>query len=245
MLKEELLRYSRHIMLPEIDIEGQEKINDMSLAFIGMGGLGCSASLYSALSGFGKIKIIDFDFVEASNLQRQILFDENDLSKNKATTSVKKLSQLNPFVELKGLEEKVDSANIKHLLKDSEIILDCSDNFETRKIVNKYCVKHNKILISGSSIAWKGQLGCFDLRDATNSCYECLFEDLENEDLSCRESAIASPLVGAIGSLMAIEVIKATIEKNFESYFMIFDSLKGIFKRVDIHKNPQCRICRI
>ena len=91
MLKEELLRYSRHIMLPEIDIEGQKKINDMSLAFIGMGGLGCSASLYSALSGFGKIKIIDFDFVEASNLQRQILFDENDLSKNKAITSVKKL----------------------------------------------------------------------------------------------------------------------------------------------------------
>ena len=110
---------------------------------------------------------------------------------------------------------------------------------------NMFGVKHNKILISGSSIAWKGQLGCFDLRDATNSCYECLFEDLENEDLSCRESAIASPLVGAIGSIMAIEVIKATIEKNFESYFMIFDSLKGIFKRVDIHKNPGCRICRI
>ena len=124
MLKEELLRYSRHIMLPEIDVVGQEKINDMSLAFIGMGGLGCSASLYLALSGFGKIKIIDFDFVEASNLQRQILFDENDLSKNKATTSVKKLSQLNPFVELTGLEEKVDSANIEYLLRDSEIILD-------------------------------------------------------------------------------------------------------------------------
>ena len=171
-------------MLPEIDIAGQEKINDMSLAFIGMGGLGCSASIYSALSGFGKIKIIDFDFVEASNLQRQILFDENDLSKNKATTSVKKLSQLNPFVELTGLEEKVDSANIKHLLKDSEIILDCSDNFETRKIVNRYCVKHKKILISGSSISWKGQLGCFDLRDTNNPCYECLFENLENEDLS-------------------------------------------------------------
>lgn len=245
MLKEELLRYSRHIMLPEIDIEGQKKINNMSLAFIGMGGLGCSASVYSTLSGFGKIKIVDFDTIEASNLQRQILFDDNDLSKNKAVTSVKKLSQLNPFVELMGLEEKIDSVNIKQILSDSEIILDCSDNFETRKIVNRYCIKHKKILISGSSIAWKGQLGCFDLRDANNSCYECLFEDLENEDLSCRESAVASPLVGAIGSLMAIEVMKATIEKNFESYFMIFDSLKGIFKKVAIHKNPECRVCRI
>ena len=232
-------------MLPEIDIEGQKKINDMSLAFIGMGGLGCSASIYSVLSGFGKIKIIDFDFVEASNLQRQILFDENDLSKNKASVSVEKLSPLNPFVEFTAYEEKVDSANIKHLLMDSEIILDCSDNFETRKIVNRYCVKHKKILISGSSISWKGQLGCFDLRDTNNPCYECLFENLENEDLSCRESAIASPLVGAIGSLMAIEVIKATIETNFESYFMVFDSLKGIFKKVDIRKNQDCRSCKI
>lgn len=245
MLKEELLRYSRHIMLPEIDIEGQEKINNMSLAFIGMGGLGCSASIFSTLSGFGKIKIIDFDFIETSNLQRQILFDEKDLSKNKATTSVEKLSQLNPFVELIGLEEKIDVGNVKNLLAESEIILDCSDNFETRKIVNRYCVKYKKILISGSSLAWKGQLGCFDLRDNNNPCYECLFEDLDNEDLSCRESAIASPLVGVIGSLMAIEVIKATIQKNFKTYFMVIDSLNGIFKKIKVHKNPKCKTCKI
>ena len=232
-------------MLPEIDIPGQDKINKKSIAFVGMGGLGCAASTYCVLSGFGKVEIFDFDLVEESNLQRQTLFNLEDISKNKALVAKKKLESLNPLIKLSAHKTKITKKNIDSLLKNSDIILDCSDNFETRKIVNNFCFEHSKILISGSSIGWQGQLACLDLRKNSNPCYECIFEDLEDEDLSCRESAIASPLVGIIGSLMAVEAIKGAIEKNFHSSFIDFDGLNGEFKKINIKKNPNCKKCKI
>ena len=231
-------------MLPEIDIEGQEKINNMSLAFIGMGGLGCSASLYSALSGFGKIKIIDFDFVEASNLQRQILFDENDLSKNKASTSVKKLSQLNPFVELTGLEEKVDSANIENLLRDSEIILDCSDNFETRYLVNDICVEKQVPLVSGSCINQEGQIISFKNNDS-GPCYECLFPRKKNLlDQNCESEGVIPTVAGSVGTFSSMQAISIILgdEECFNKLVLI-NMKTGKIAQSFLSENPGCIIC--
>ena len=216
----------------------------MSLAFIGMGGLGCSASLYSVLSGFGKIKIIDFDFVEASNLQRQILFDENDLSKNKATTSVKKLSQLNPFVELTGLEEKVDSANIEYLLKDSEIILDCSDNFETRYLVNDICVEKQVPLVSGSCINQEGQIISFKNNDS-GPCYECLFPRKKNLlDQNCESEGVIPTVAGSVGTFSSMQAISIILgdEECFNKLILI-NMKAGKIAQSFLSENPGCIIC--
>ena len=245
MKQEELMRYSRHIMLPEIDIVGQEKLTNSSIGIIGLGGLGSPCSIYLAASGIGTMNLFDDDNVELSNLQRQIIFDSSDVGAKKNLIAKKKLLNLNENIICNSFFERITKKNITKLLKDSDFVIDCSDNFETRKIINEYCFKNNKDLISGACIGWKGQIFNFNFSSSNSSCYECLFEEIEEEDLSCRESSIFSPLAGLVGTFLAIEIIKNILEiNNSKENFIEIDSLTNEIQKREIKKNPFCKICK-
>ena len=245
MKQEELMRYSRHIMLPEIDIIGQEKLANSSIGIIGLGGLGSPCSIYLAASGIGTMNLFDDDNVELSNLQRQIIFNSSDVGAKKNLIAKKKLLNLNENIICNSFSERITKKNITKLLKDSNFVIDCSDNFETRKIINEYCFKNDKDLISGACIGWKGQIFNFNFSSSNSSCYECLFEEIEEEDLSCRESSIFSPLAGLIGTFLAIEIIKNILEiNNSKENFIEIDSLTNEIQKREINKNPFCKICK-
>jgi len=245
MLKEELLRYSRHIMLPEIDIEGQEKINDMSLAFIGMGGLGCSASLYSALSGFGKIKIIDFDFVEASNLQRQILYKTKDIGQTKVKAAKNTIKTLNPDVKVNTYNKKITTDLDTNILSEYDIIIDGSDSIKLKNLIARKCVKVSKTLVTGSASTWEGQLFIYDPSNSV-SCYSCIYgNQSNNNDNDCSHLGIVGAVTGLIGSMMASEAIKNIIgiSPSLANNLFIYDGLFNEFRKIFIPKNMACRSC--
>jgi len=244
MNQSELMRYSRHIMLPEIDIIGQEKLAESSIAIIGLGGLGSPSSIYLAASGIGVLNLFDDDFVELSNLQRQIIFDSSDIGERKNLAAKKKLLNLNENIVCNSFSERISEANIDDCLENSEYVIDCSDNFETRKIINEYCFRTKKDLISGACIGWKGQIFNFKFSSSESPCYECLFEGLDEEDLSCRESSIFSPLAGLIGTFLAIETIKNILKLNHsEENFLEINSLTNEIKKRKMVINSFCKIC--
>ena len=244
MKDSDLVRYSRHIMLPEIDIEGQKKISSSKISIVGLGGLGCSASSFLAASGVGTLNLIDDDFIDISNLQRQILFSEKDLNRQKALVAKKKLIKLNKEIDIQSQNLKLNAFNIERALKNSEIILDCTDNFDTRKLINIYCKNKELILISGSSQGWMGQFFSLDFKDDNSPCLECFFEDLDSEDLTCRESSIFSPLVGVIGSFMASESIKRIIaNEKMNSELVELNLKENNLKSIKLKKNRNCKIC--
>ena len=224
-------------MLPEIDIVGQEKLANSSIGIIGLGGLGSPCSIYLAASGIGTMNLFDDDNVELSNLQRQIIFDSSDVGAKKNLIAKKKLLNLNENIICNSFSERITKKNITKLLKDSDFVIDCSDNFETRKIINEYCFKNDKDLISGACIGWKGQIFNFNFSSSNSSCYECLFEEIEEEDLSCRESSIFSPLAGLVGTFLAIEIIKNILEiNNSKENFIEIDSLTNEIQKREIKK---------
>lgn len=231
-------------MLPEIDLVGQEKLANSSVSIIGLGGLGCPCSIYLAASGIGIINLFDDDVVELSNLQRQIIFDSSDIGKEKSSIAKKKLVNLNENIICNAFSERINKKNINNSMRESEYIIDCSDNFETRKEINKYCFKTKKDLLSGACIGWKGQIFNLRLSSPDSPCYECLFEDISEEDLSCRESSILSPLAGLIGTFLAIELLKNILDLNHskENFIEINSMTNEMIKR-RITKNPFCKIC--
>ena len=232
-------------MLPEIDIAGQEKLSNSSIGIVGLGGLGSPCSIYLAASGIGKMNLFDDDYVELSNLNRQIIYDSSDVGAKKTLVAKKRLISLNENIVCDSFFERINKKNINELLKNSDFIVDCSDNFETRKIINEYCFKNDKDLISGACIGWKGQIFNFNFSSFNSPCYECLFEEIEDEDLSCRESSIFSPLAGLIGTFLAIETIKNNLEiNNSEENFIEIDSLTNEIQKRTIKKNPFCKICK-
>ena len=244
MKDKDLLRYSRHIMLPEIDIEGQRKISSAKVAIIGLGGLGCSASIFLTSSGVGELCLVDDDVIDLSNLQRQILFSESDVDKGKILAAKESLSSLNKDIKLIAQNLKITASNIDKTLNKFDYVLDCTDNFDTRKIVNSYCFKTKKILISGSSQGWKGQFFKLNFHHQESPCYECFFEDLSGEDLSCRESSIFSPLVGIVGSFMASELLKEIVSiEKFKPELIEIDLKSNKFKRLNLKKNEYCKLC--
>jgi molybdopterin/thiamine biosynthesis adenylyltransferase len=231
-------------MLPEIDMDGQSKLLSSKVAIIGLGGLGSPCAIYLAASGIGSLTLIDHDSVELSNLQRQIIYSTEDIGEKKSLIAKSKLLKLNQNNKYKCYENKVSENNINEMLSSCEFIVDCSDNFETRKLINKYCYKNKKKLILGSCMGWKGQILTFNFTNDSSPCYECFFEDLEGEDISCRESSILSPLAGVIGSYLSIEVIKSILNiKQRNEGFMQFDSYQNSLKLISFSKNPSCKIC--
>ena len=248
MKDDQLLRYSRHILLPEIEYAGQEKLLNSHCLIIGAGGLGSPASIYLASSGIGKITICDFDDVDISNLQRQILHSDQSIGINKALSASKFLNKVNSEIIITPIEKKLNIDEMTDIAKDVDVIIDCSDNFETRYALNKIAFHLNKPLVSGAAIKFDGQISVFDFRNATSPCYECLFPDSKTEtELRCADHGVFSPLVGMIGSTQAAEAIKIilNIGNSLMGRLLLLNSKDMTWKTIKIVKDKSCKICSI
>jgi len=246
MHDKELVRYSRHILLPEIEYEGQLKLTNSHILIVGAGGLGSVASIYLASSGIGKITICDFDDVELSNLQRQILHTTKSIGINKALSAKSTLENLNPEIKVIGIEKKLNIDEMKMLANDVDIIMDCSDNFLTRYSLNQIAFDIKKPLVSGAAIQFDGQVSVFDPRDIMSPCYHCLFPDSgEEQELRCSDHGVFAPIVGIIGSVQAAEAMKLilNIGKSLVGKLLILESKEMIWRNLKIIKDPHCPVC--
>jgi adenylyltransferase/sulfurtransferase len=243
--EEQLQRYSRHIILPEVGGKGQKKISSAKVFIIGAGGLGCPVGYYLTAAGVGTIALVDDDNVELSNLQRQIAHSVNTLDVNKADSAKKTFEALNPDVKLIAIKERLNNKNILDFIKDYDIIVDGSDNFPTRYLVNDACVMLKKPLVSGAILRFEGQVTT--ILPGDGPCYRCLFEDPPPPGLvpSCQEAGVLGVLPGVIGSLQATEVLKLILGKGnpLKGQLLIYDALRTNFRKVKIPKNHKCPIC--
>jgi molybdopterin-synthase adenylyltransferase len=242
---QQLLRYSRHILLPEIGIEGQERLRAASALIVGAGGLGCPAALYLAASGVGKLTLADPDKVDLTNLQRQILYGTKSVGSPKVEEARAALGAFNPEVTVTTLQKKLDEKELLNLVADVDIVLDCSDNFATRHAVNRACVRHRKPLVSGAAIRFDAQLMVFDLGKPDSPCYACLFpEDGEIEEVACSTMGVFAPLTGVIGAMQAMEAIKllAGVGKS-SSRLQVFDAKGAEWRSVRVKKDAGCAVC--
>ena len=240
------LRYSRHLLLNEFGEEAQERLLASHALVIGAGGLGSSALLYLAASGVGRITICDGDRVELTNLQRQIVHRLDALGQPKASSAAATLATLNPDIRVDALEERAGPERIAALVRDADVVLDCSDNFATRHAINRACVAARKPLVSGAGIRFDGQVAVFDLRVEGAPCYHCLFaEDAQSAEDRCATMGVFAPLVGIIGTIQAAEAIKllAGIGETLAGRLMMFDSLSSRWHEVRLARDPHCRIC--
>mgnify|MGYP000158442922 CR=1 FL=1 len=242
----ELLRYSRQIMLPKFDVDGQLALANASVLIIGLGGLGSPVAMYLASAGVGHLYLADDDVVDVSNLQRQIVHRESSLSESKVNSAERTLNDLNPNIQISKITRRLKGASLVDAIQQVDLVLDCSDNFSTRFDVNHACVKQKKPLVSGAAIRMEGQVSVFDSRSEDSPCYQCLFPDSsEDEELSCSESGVMAPLVGIIGSMQAMEAIK--ILSNFGQpvvgrLFML-DAMSMEWRALKLKKDPNCVCC--
>ena len=241
----ELLRYSKQIMLPQIDIEGQQKINDSKMLIIGMGGLGSPTALYLAAAGVGHIVIADFDQVELSNLQRQIIHSTSDIGDDKVNSAKAKLLELNPNITVTVANEIMHSDNLASLIKDVDIVLDGTDNFESRFEINKACVECHKPLISAAVIRFEGQISVFKGYEVDQPCYQCLYSEEGDGHESCVENGVLAPVVGLVGTIQALQAIKVLLGLGEQlcGELLLIDGLDLSFRKVKIVKDSECPIC--
>ena len=241
----ELLRYSRHILLPQFGIEGQQRLRQSSALIVGAGGLGCPAALYLGAAGVGSLSIADADVVDLTNLQRQIGHDTDSIGQNKAASLAGRVRVINPEITLRPLAQRLEGEALLDAISQSDVVLDCSDNFTTRHAVNRACVSLRKPLVSGAAIGFTGQLAVFDCREPASPCYHCLFPDREEEGLRCSEAGVLSPLVGVIGALQALEAVKllSGVERVRLGELLLFDAASQGFRMVRVPRDPVCPVC--
>lgn len=246
MNDEQLLRYSRHILLPEIGVEGQEKLLAAHALVIGAGGLGSPAALYLASAGVGTITLADGDAVDLTNLQRQILHTTAAVGRPKAASGRDTLAKLNPEVRVVALEERLDPERLGELVARADVVLDCSDNFATRHAANRACVKHRRALVSGAGVRFDGQISVFDLRRDDSPCYGCLFpEDATIEEERCAVMGVFAPLTGIIGATQAAEALKllAGAGEPLCGRLLLLDALRMEWRSIRLKKDPACKVC--
>jgi molybdopterin/thiamine biosynthesis adenylyltransferase len=242
----QLLRYSRHILLPQLGIEGQEKFRRSHALIVGAGGLGSPLALYLASAGVGTLTICDNDAVDLTNLQRQIVHRNDSIGSPKAESARRTLVAINPEVTVNALVERIAGARLDQLVLESDIVLDCSDNFATRHAINRACVAHRKPLVSGAAVRFDGQLAVFDLRNAQAPCYHCLFpEHGDNEDMRCAVMGVFAPLTGIIGAMQAAEALKliAGIGEGLNARLLLIDALTMEWRTVRLKRDPACTVC--
>jgi len=242
----QLLRYSRHILLDEIGIEGQEKILAGHALVIGAGGLGSPVAFYLASAGMGKITLVDNDTVDLTNLQRQILHTTERVGQPKAESGKETLSRINPEVEVIALQERLEGDRLFELVRQATVVLDCSDNFKTRHAVNRACVQHKVPLVSGAAIRMDGQISVFDTRDGTAPCYACLFPpEQEFEEVLCSTMGVFAPLVGIIGTMQAAEALKlvAGIGESLAGKLLLLDARNMEWTSIGVARNAACSVC--
>ena len=212
MEDQELLRYSKQIMLPQVDVEGQQKIMDSTVLIIGMGGLGSPTALYLAAAGVGHLVIADFDQVELSNLQRQIIHQTKDIGDDKVNSAKNKLTELNPEIKVTIANELIHTDNLSDLIQGVDIVLDGTDNFESRFEINKVCVENKNPLISAAVVRFEGQVSVFKGHEKDQPCYQCLYSEEGEENESCIENGVLAPVAGLIGTIQALQAIKKEVE---------------------------------
>jgi adenylyltransferase/sulfurtransferase len=242
---EQLLRYSRHILLNELGIEGQERLRAAHALVIGAGGLGSPAALYLASAGIGTLTLVDGDRVDLTNLQRQILHTTERIGTPKAASGRQSLAALNPDVRIEAIEARVDGAALDALVERASVVLDCSDNFATRHAVNRSCVAHRRPLVSGAAIRFDGQVATFDLRATQSPCYACLFPPGDGEDELCSVMGVFAPVTGIIGTVQAAEALKlvAGLDDGLAGRLLILDALAMRWHDVRVPRDPQCPVC--
>ncbi len=243
---EELLRYSRHILLDDIGIEGQARIANASVLVVGAGGLGCPAALYMASAGVGSLYIADDDEVDLTNLQRQVLHTTARVGLPKVESAKTHLNELNPCCQVVPLAKRLEGDELDKLVAKVDLVMDCCDNFNTRHAVNRACVKHGKPLVSGAAIRLDGQLAVFELNNPDAPCYHCLFPEGDDvAEVRCATMGVFAPLTGVIGSLQAHEALKilAGFGKPFYSTLKIYDGRSCEFTDMKFRKDPACPVC--
>jgi molybdopterin/thiamine biosynthesis adenylyltransferase len=242
---QQLLRYSRQILLPQIGIEGQQQLLDARVLIVGAGGLGSAAALYLASAGVGHISIADHDKVELSNLQRQILHRHCDIGRSKVDSARDTLTGLNPDLQVTGLQARLDAEQLGALIGQVDLVIDGSDNFATRFAVNAACVQDQTPLVSGAAIRMEGQLAVFDPRRADSPCYRCLYKEGEELDQTCTDNGVLAPLVGVIGSLQALEAIKLLLDlgETLCGRLLLFDAMYSQWRSLKLRRDPACPVC--
>ena len=242
--EQQLQRYARHLSIPEVGVAGQQKLLNARVLLVGAGGLGSPCALYLAAAGVGRIGIVDFDRVDASNLQRQILHGTSQLGRNKTESAKQRLSDLNPDVDVRIYSEKLTSENIGSLLDGYQIVVDGCDDFATRYLVNEYCMRNRLTLVHGSVDTFSGQVAVFD---HGHSCYQCLYAQPPSSDQapSCAEAGVLGVVPGIVGSLQANEVIKLILERNdsLRGQLLCFDALDLTTKKIKLNRDSNCKIC--
>ncbi len=242
MNDKELLRYSRQIMLPSLGYEGQSKIKNAACLIVGLGGLGSSTSLYLASSGVGQLILCDFDVVEESNLQRQIVHNQQRIGINKAKSAKQTLLELNPLLRVDVFSERLSETDLTKLAKKVDVIIDCSDNFDTRYLLNRVSLTVKKPLVSGAAIRTEGQLSVFNM-NAQSPCYQCLYDDPSvQEENTCSNSGVFAPLVGIIGSMQANEALKIIGQTGevLDGKLYVLDSHTMQSRLINFTQDPQC-----
>lgn len=242
---ENLLRYGRQIMLPQIDIAGQEKLFAATAMIVGMGGLGSPIAMYLAAAGVGHLILVDFDVVEISNLQRQIIHQQADLGRLKVESARDTLLAINPDMRITCIPERLDEQGLTDQVKRVDVVLDGSDNFETRFLVNQVCVKNRVPLVSGAAIRMEGQVSVFLNATADSPCYHCLYKEEGEEETRCSDTGVLAPVVGIIGSIQATEAIKilAGMKESSAGWVLIMDADRQEWRKLKLAKDPACPIC--
>lgn len=242
----QLLRYSRHILLSQIDVDGQDRLLEAHVLVVGAGGLGSPAATYLASAGIGRITICDGDHVDLTNLQRQILHREERLDMNKALSARIALTEINPDCQVTALDRRIGEEELLDLADSVDVLLDCSDNFATRHAVNRASVAAAKPLVSGAAIRFAGQIGVFDTRDGAAPCYACLFpEDIAIEEERCATMGVFAPLTGIIGTMQAAEAIQLVLngESALNGRFLLYDALGVEWQEINVPRKPDCPVC--
>ncbi len=243
---EQMLHYSRQIMLPHFGIEGQQKLNDAHVLIMGLGGLGSPAALYLAASGAGTLTLVDFDTVDNSNLQRQIVHNTSSIGESKVESAKTTLLGINPEITINCVNKKVSQAELETLIDGVSCVIDATDNFETRFLINRACVIKNTALVSAAAIQYEGQISVFDLTQEDSACYACLYaENSTEENTSCSDNGILAPVVGILGSMQALEAIKLIcgIGDTLQNRLLIFDALALQWRTMKLKKDSSCKVC--
>lgn len=245
MSDEQLLRYSRQIMLPELDVAGQEKLLAARVLIVGLGGLGSPLAMYLAAAGVGTLVISDYDAVDLSNLQRQIVHRNDALGEPKVSSARRTLQALNPDVRVETLNARLSAADLDSAVAGCDLVLDATDNFSTRYALNDVCWRAGKPLVSGAAIRWEGQVAVFDPRQTDAPCYRCLYPEGDDAALNCAENGVVAPLVGIIGTCQALESIKLLtgVGESLAGYVLYLDGKRMEWRKLRLSRNPSCLTC--
>jgi len=241
----QLLRYSRQILLPQVEVAGQERLLEAKILIIGMGGLGSPAAMYLAAAGVGQLSLCDFDVVDLSNLQRQIIHSTSDIGKRKVESAGETLLALNPDIEIVPIFQQLDDNNLAEHVANVDVVLDCSDNLPTRFAINQACVDTHTPLVSGAAIRMEGQISVFRSDKPNSPCYRCLYPGEDALVETCTQTGILAPLVGIVGSLQALEAMKLImgVGETLTGWLLLVDALSMEFSRVRLKKDPDCPVC--